>query len=80
METVIAIGFSNGKTIKKNVFTGVHPSIIAASSISIGIDLTKPLNIKTDNPEPNPRYITIIPIGLSKLNIFATLLIGNITI
>ena len=79
-EIVIDIGFNKGNTIKKNVCIGLHPSIIAASSISIGIDLTNPLNINTESPDPNPRYIIIIPRGLSKFNILAILLIVNITI
>ena len=72
--------FNIGRTIKKNVCNGLHPSIIAASSTSNGIDFINPLNINTDRPEPNPRYKAIIPIGFDKLNISASLTVGNITI
>ena len=41
--------------LSKKVWMGVQPSIMAASSISRGIDFTKPVNINTESPAPNPR-------------------------
>ena len=38
--TEINVGFKIGSTIRKNVCNGLHPSIIAASSISSGITIT----------------------------------------
>jgi hypothetical protein len=56
MPTEIMVGFSMGSTTEKNVRTGPQPSIAAASSISRGMDLTKPANMKIASPAPNPRY------------------------
>ena len=53
-----------GSTIEKNVRSGVHPSIIAASSISTGIDLTKPVNMNTASPAPKPKYTMMMPHGV----------------
>ena len=53
--TVIAVGFSIGNTIRKKVCRGEQPSMVAASSISFGMLLMKPQNIKTDSPAPKPR-------------------------
>ena len=53
--TVTQVGFITGRTTLKNVWIGVQPSIMAASSISIGMDFTKPLNINTASPAPYPR-------------------------
>ena len=39
----------------KNIFGGLQPSIIAASSIDFGIALIKPENINTESPAPNPQ-------------------------
>ena len=53
--TEIMVGFSMGRTTLKYVCTGEQPSITAASSISRGMDLTKPVNMNTANPAPKPR-------------------------
>ena len=53
--TDIRVGFIIGTTTLKNVLIGLQPSIIAASSTSIGIDFTNPQNINTARPAPNPR-------------------------
>jgi len=53
-----------GSTTEKNVRSGVQPSIMAASSISMGIDFTKPENIKTARPAPKPRYTMMMPHGV----------------
>ena len=76
----MAVGFRIGITIWKNVWIGVHPSIMAASSISNGILFTKPQNINTESPAPNPRYKKIIPTGLFSFNISASLDMVNMTI
>src|SRR5690606_10482531 len=78
--TVIAIGFRLGKITLKNISIGPPPSIITASSISSGIDFTKPLNKNTERPEPKPRYISKSPTGLSNPRTFAVFVIVNITI
>ena len=78
--TVIAVGFSTGSTILKNVWIGVQPSIIAASSREIGIALIKPANMNTDSPAPNPTYTKIIPTGFPRFNVSVTLDSVNITI
>ncbi len=44
-----------GSTTEKKVRRGEQPSIMAASSISRGMDLTKPQNINTASPAPKPR-------------------------
>ena len=44
-----------GNTTEKNILSGEQPSMSAASSISIGIDLTKPQNMNTASPAPKPR-------------------------
>ena len=49
------VGFMIGSTTEKKVRSGVHPSIIAASSISNGMDFTNPQNMNTARPAPNPR-------------------------
>ena len=69
-----------GNTTWKKVWIGVQPSIMAASSISNGMLFTNPQNINTASPAPNPRYTNIIPIGLLKCIMFASLDNGNITI
>ena len=56
--TEIMVGFSIGSTTRKKVPTGPQPSMAAASSISSGRLLTKPVNINTARPAPKPRYIT----------------------
>ena len=53
--TETSVGLSIGITTEKYVRTGPQPSIAAASSISSGIDLTKPENINTARPAPKPR-------------------------
>ena len=53
--TDIMVGFRIWISIKKKVCSGLHPSIMAASSISTGIDFTNPQNINTARPAPNPR-------------------------
>ena len=58
------VGFMIGITTLKNVLSGVHPSIIAASSTSKGMDLINPQNMNTARPVPNPRYTITIPHGV----------------
>ena len=77
---MIVVGFIIGNTTWKKVWSGVHPSIIAASSISSGMLFTKPQNINTASPAPNPRYTRIIPMGLLKCIMFASFDRENITI
>ena len=55
MPTEIIVGFSMGTTTVKKVRTGPQPSMAAASSISSGMDLTKPTNMKIARPAPKPR-------------------------
>ena len=55
MPTETMVGLSIGKTTRKKVRMGPQPSIIAASSISTGMDLTKPQNMNTARPAPKPR-------------------------
>ena len=80
MATVMAVGFKIGITTPKKVCKGLQPSIMAASSMSSGIDLMNPQNMNTDRPEPNPRYSNTIPGGLFRWVILASLDIVNITI
>ena len=49
------VGFMIGRTMPKKVRKGPQPSILAASSISSGMLLTKPQNMKTASPAPKPR-------------------------
>ena len=69
-----------GSTTSKKVWIGVQPSIMAASSISRGMDFTKPVNMNTDNPAPNPRYTIISPQGVFSLSMFTIFDKGNMTI
>ena len=48
--------------------------------MSRGIDLTNPANMKTDSPEPKPRYKTTMPMGLLRFNMSAIFTVGNMTI
>ena len=52
----------------------------AASSISIGIDLAKPTNIKIARPAPKPKYTTGIVHGVLSWSLSAVLERVNITI
>ena len=51
----IIVGFRIGNTILKKICSGLQPSIIAASSIAIGTDFIKPVNMNTARPAPKPR-------------------------
>ena len=53
--TEISVGLSMGNTIRKKVRSGPQPSMAAASSISMGMLLTKPVNMNTASPAPKPR-------------------------
>ena len=55
MPTEMSVGLSMGRTTEKKVRTGPQPSIAAASSISRGMDFTKPTNMKIASPAPKPR-------------------------
>jgi hypothetical protein len=55
IETEISVGFIIGKMIPKNVLIGPEPSMLAASSISLGMLFTNPENINTARPVPKPR-------------------------
>ena len=78
--TEMNVGFIIGTTTQKNVRSGEQPSIIAASSISREIPFTKPVNMNTASPAPNPRYTKMIPTGFPRCNIFDSLDNVNITI
>ena len=69
-----------GKTTSQKVSKGEQPSIVAASSMPSGTVFIKPVNIKTESPAPKPRYMSIIPSGLSRCKTFAVFDIVNITI
>ena len=53
--TEMNVGFIMGSTTRKKVRTGPQPSMTAASSISRGMDFTKPENMNTAKPAPKPR-------------------------
>ena len=53
--TEIIVGRSIGSTTEKYVRSGPQPSMAAASSISSGMDLIKPTNMKIASPAPKPR-------------------------
>ena len=53
---------------------------MAASSISSGMLFTKPANMNTDRPAPNPVYNTAMPTGLVKCSVSAIFTVGNMTI
>ena len=55
MAVEIIVGFKIGQTTLKKIWIGLQPSIIAASSIAIGMDFTKPVNMNTASPAPKPR-------------------------
>ena len=55
MPTEIMVGLSMGSTTQKKVRMGPQPSMAAASSISRGRLLTKPVNMNTASPAPKPR-------------------------
>lgn len=57
--TVAKAGRIKGIKICQNTLISEHPSILAASSNSLGIVLKKPVNIKTDNGIPVAVYIKI---------------------
>ena len=71
MHTEISVGFNIGMITEKKVLIGLHPSIIAASSISSGIDFINPVNINTASPAPKPRYIIHIRNGVSRSSLSA---------
>ena len=49
------VGFRIGISTCVYTLKGLQPSISAASSISIGIPFTKPVNMNTARPAPKPR-------------------------
>ena len=51
----IMVGLRMGKTTLKKIWMGLQPSIMAASSISMGTLFMKPVNMKTARPAPKPR-------------------------
>ena len=59
---------------------GEHPSMSAASSISMGMDFTKPQNMKTASPAPKPRYTMMMPQGVESPRRSATSESVNMTI
>ena len=68
MPTETMVGLSMGTTTRKKVRTGPQPSMAAASSISRGMDLTKPTNMKMARPAPKPRYTTGMVQGVFSLS------------
>ena len=52
---IIYLGLRMGKTTLKKIWMGLQPSIMAASSISMGTLFMKPVNMKTARPAPKPR-------------------------
>ena len=55
MATEIMVGLKMGNTMRKYVWMGLQPSIMAASSISMGTLFIKPVNMNTARPAPKPR-------------------------
>ena len=55
MAVEIMVGLRMGKTTLKKIWMGLQPSIMAASSISMGTLFMKPVNMKTARPAPKPR-------------------------
>ena len=55
MAVEIMVGFRMGKTTLKKIWMGLQPSIMAASSISMGMLFMKPVNMNTARPAPKPR-------------------------
>lgn len=51
----IMVGFRMGNTTLKKIWMGLQPSIMAASSISMGTLFIKPVNMNTARPAPKPR-------------------------
>ena len=49
------VGFKMGRTTRKKVWMGLQPSIMAASSMVMGMDFIKPQNMNTASPAPKPR-------------------------
>ena len=78
--TVMAVGLSMGNTTRKKVWRGLHPSIVAASSISSGTPLTNPVNMNTESPAPKPRYTRTIPATLSNASVVTMKVIVYMTI
>ena len=60
-----------GSTTRKKVRTGLQPSMAAASSISSGMDLTKPVNMNSASPAPKPRYTTGMVKGVFRYRVSA---------
>src|SRR5215510_1513444 len=56
MTTVSIPGIESGSTVFTKAPTAVHPSTIAASSISRGTDLKKPMNSQVQNGMVNVGY------------------------
>ena len=76
--TVTQVGFITGRTTLKNVWIGVQPSIMAASSISIGMDFyktaehkyRKSCSISKINDNQSPRSIQFQDVcDLERVNI-----------
>lgn len=80
MPTEMSVGLSMGRTTRKKVRMGPQPSMEAASSISSGMDLTKPTNMKMARPAPKPRYTTGMVHGVLSANESAVLERVNMTI
>ena len=55
MAVEIMVGLRMGKTTLKKIWIGLQPSIMAASSISMGTLFMKPVNMNTARPAPKPR-------------------------
>ncbi len=71
--TEIIVGRSIGNTTEKYVLIGPQPSMAAASSISSGIDFTKPTNMNMARPAPKPRYTIGIVQGVFRWSLSAVL-------
>ena len=54
MAVEIMVGFRMGNTTLKKIWMGLQPSIMAASSISMGTLFIKPVNMNTARPAPKP--------------------------
>ena len=78
--TEMNVGFIMGSTTRKKVRSGPQPSMTAASSISSGMDFTKPENMNTARPAPKPRYTTGMVHGVSRCSLLAVRDRVNITI
>ncbi|MNL44938.1 hypothetical protein D3C87_1675500 [compost metagenome] len=76
--TVTMTGLSSGSTTAKNSRMGPAPSMMAASSSSLGIVATNARNSRTQNASPNVASIRIMPgIVLNSPTPWSTQMVGT---